>query len=115
MEAEEAAMVSEEAASGKIRRREGEEDGDTEGDHLSLNPAQPSLTPSNHNEPTANPMYNFIYVTNSGPVAYKNKDNFVETPTIIPQVEMSKKAITVNNNPTITNKDGKIKKLTTRE
>ena len=52
MEADEAARVSKEAASGKTRRREGDEEGDTEEDHLLLNPAQPSLTLSNHNQPT---------------------------------------------------------------
>ena len=60
-------------------------------------------------------MCNFIKVPIPRLVAYENKNLFVETQTIIPQVEMSKKAITGNNNSTITNKDGKIKKLTTRE
>ena len=104
----EAVVVSPEAASGKTRRRVGDEDGDTDRDHLSLHPAQPSQNSSNHIEPNVNHMCKSIEVP--GLVAYENKNNFVETRTNIPQVEMNKKTITGNNNSTITNKDGKINK-----
>ena len=78
VEAVEAVMVSTVAASGRItRRREGDEDGDTERDHLSLHPPQPSLNPSNHIEPNANHMCKSINVPTPVLVAYTNKNLFV--------------------------------------